>query len=132
MPKSTDIVLKNIALQTEQISFRAPLKFGGRVVTDCVLVNVAADVETRDGRRGSGFGSMPMGNVWAWPGQTVTVDQSLAAMLEFCRRTVAAANAYRECGHPLDITHDLLHEHNSMAAEACRSVAIPDAMPRLA
>ena len=51
----------------EPIEFRTPMKFGGRVMTGFVVVNVAVVAETRDGRRSQGFGSMPMANVWAWP-----------------------------------------------------------------
>ena len=40
-----------------------PIKFGGRVVNEALLLHVSARVETRDGRQGEGFGSMPMGNV---------------------------------------------------------------------
>ncbi len=71
MPKATDIRLVQVSSETEQFDYRAPIKFGGRVVTDVVLLNVTVEVETRDGRRGQGFGSMPMGNVWAWPSQQV-------------------------------------------------------------
>ena len=71
MPKPTDIRLLNVASEIEEIVYRAPIKFGGRVVTDATLLHVTADVETRDGRRGQGFGSMPLGNVWAWPSNNV-------------------------------------------------------------
>ena len=67
MSKPTDIRLAQVTCDQERIQYRTPIKFGGRVVNDAVLFNVTVDVETRDGRRGQGFGSMPMGNVWAWP-----------------------------------------------------------------
>ena len=67
MEKPTDIRLLDLRTETERIAYRAPIKFGGRVVTDAVLLNVILDVETRDGRCGQGFGSMPMGNVVGWP-----------------------------------------------------------------
>ena len=69
MSKSTDISLRQVTSDTEQIKFRVPIKFGGRVMDEAELLNVTVEVETRDGRRGRGFGSMPMGNVWAWPSQ---------------------------------------------------------------
>ena len=75
MSKPTDISLREVTSGTEHIDFRVPIKFGGRVVTDVVLLNVTVEVETRDGRRGRGFGSMPMGNVWAWPSQQVSGRQ---------------------------------------------------------
>ena len=46
MSKATDICLKQVSYSQERIEYRAPIKFGGRVVTDVVLFNVAVDVET--------------------------------------------------------------------------------------
>src|SRR5689334_2652226 len=83
MTKPTDIRITAVRVDTETIAYRSPIKFGGRVVTDAVLANVSLEVETRDVRRGGGFGSMPMGNVWAWPSSVVTAAQSLEAMLAF-------------------------------------------------
>ena len=91
----------------ERIAYRMPIKFGGRVVTDVVLLDVTVDVETSDGRRGVGVGSMPMGNVWAWPSQQVSGPDSLEAMIELGERLAAVANDYAGSGHPLEITHDL-------------------------
>jgi L-alanine-DL-glutamate epimerase-like enolase superfamily enzyme len=132
VPKPTDIRVVELTHQTEQIRFRAPLKFGGRVVTDCVVVNVLAEVETRGGRRGKGLGSMPMGNVWAWPSQSLTPEASLAAMLNFSRLAVEEANRYSGAGHPLEITHELSNSHAALAQQACRDAAVAEAMPRLA
>ena len=78
MPKSTDIRLLQVTSQTERFEYRSPIKFGGRVVSDVVLLHVTADVETRDGRRGRGFGSMPMGKIWGWPSKTTTADATWA------------------------------------------------------
>src|SRR4029079_8522467 len=104
MPKPTDIRITSVKTDSELISYRAPIKFGGRVVTDAVLVNVMMEVETVDGRRGGGFGSMPMGNVWAWPSNVVSAQQSLEAMLAFIHELTGVVTNYRGCGHPLDIT----------------------------
>src|SRR5262245_15773049 len=101
MSKPTDIRILSAALDTERIEYRSPIKFGGRVVTDVVIANVGIDVETRDGRRGRGFGSMPIGNVWAWPSGTgpsmgVTPSQSLAAMKRFAEVAVEQAGKHGE------------------------------------
>ena len=82
MSKPTDIRLKEVSSSTQRIDYRTPIKFGGRVVNDVVLLNVTVEVETEDGRRGTGTGSMPVGNVWAWPSQVVNTDDSLRAMTE--------------------------------------------------
>jgi L-alanine-DL-glutamate epimerase-like enolase superfamily enzyme len=130
--KPTDVRLLNVQADTENYAYRTPIKFGGRVVTDAVILNVTVDVETRDGRRGQGFGSMPMGNVWAWPSQSVSVEESLAAMVALGERLARDANDYRGTGHPLEITHDLSETYPSTADEVTRAAGLAEGMPRLA
>ncbi len=132
MAKQTDIRIVDVSTNTEYIKYRAPIKFGGRVVTDVVLANVTVTAETRDGRRGQGLGSMPMGNVWAWPSQRLSTEQTLNAMIEMSRRTALAAGEYRGIGHPLDITHDLSQSHRSIADEIAHAADLAEPMPRLA
>ena len=131
MSKATDIRLLKVTSETEQFGYRSPIKFGGRVVSDVVLLHVTAEVETRDGRRGQGFGSMPVGNIWGWPSDTVSADDTLAAMVELGRRLARDANDYSGIGHPLEITHDLSGAHQSTADEITAAAKI-DPMPRLA
>ena len=133
MSKPTDIRLTDVKIETERIGYRSPIKFGGRVVTDAVLVNVTIDVETRDGRKGRGFGSMPMGNVWAWPSGAVTPPQSEQAMLRFVEIfATEVVGKYPERGHPLDITRELGGQHAVVANEAVHSLGIAEPMPILA
>jgi L-alanine-DL-glutamate epimerase-like enolase superfamily enzyme len=132
MSKPTDIRILSVRTETERIAYRAPIKFGGRVVTDAELVNVTIEVETKSGRRGSGFGSMPMGNVWAWPSNTVTPAQSLDAMLAFVEQFNNAVGAFRENGHPLDITRALAEQHSAIASAACQKFKLAEPMPKLA
>ena len=130
--KSTDVRIVDVVTDTEYIKYRMPIKFGGRVVTDVVLLNVTMQVETRDGRRGKGFGSMPMGNVWGWPTDKLSTEQTVAAMIDFGRRAANQAGAYKGYGHPLEITHDLAAGHPSIADEVVRAAGLVEAMPRLA
>ena len=132
MSKPTDISLKSVTVEQERIGYRAPIKFGGRVVTDAVLLHVHADVETRDGRRARGFGSMPMSNIWAWPTREVPAEKTLAAMIELGCRLAAEADQYRGQGHPLDITTDLAGTHEATTQDVVRSLGIEEPMPRLA
>jgi L-alanine-DL-glutamate epimerase-like enolase superfamily enzyme len=132
MTKPTDIRLKDVRTDTERIAYRAPIKFGGRVVTDAVLVNIWIEVETKDGRRGGGFGSMPMGNVWAWPSNAVSTAQSLEAMLAFVESSAAAARNYRDFGHPLDITTALAEHHAAISADIQKKLGLAEPMPTLA
>jgi len=132
MSKDTDVRLLAVSAETESFAYRTPMKFGGRVVTDVVLLHVTAEVETRDGRRGSGFGSMPMGNVWAWPSRRLSGESTLAAMIELGQRVVRDANDYAELGHPLEITHDLAQGYRSAADAIISAAGLAEPMPRLA
>jgi L-alanine-DL-glutamate epimerase-like enolase superfamily enzyme len=132
MPKPTDIRLCEATASTRYLKYRAPAKFGGRTVTDVVLFDVEVEAETRDGRRGRGFGSMPMGNIWAWPSQKLSTDQTLAAMIEFGQRMVRHANGYRGDGHSLEITHELTSLEQREADAVAREAALAEPMPRLA
>ena len=132
MSKATDIRLLEVRAETERHAYRTPIKFGGRVVTDAVLLNVTADVETRDGRRGQGFGSMPMGNVWGWPTAKLSVESTLTAMTELGQRLVRAANQHQGIGHPLEITHELSERYQPEADEVTAAAGLAEPMPRLA
>lgn len=132
MAHRTDIRLKEITYQTTEIAYRTPMKFGGRVVTDATLLDVDIEVETADGRCGRGHGSMPLGNVWAWPSREIATESTLAAMVSLGKQLVEQARNYQGSGHPLEITHDLAAGHQVAAAAACRDAGISEAMPRLA
>ena len=69
MTKPTDVRVLDVRTTTQRIDYRSPMKFGGRVVSDVTLLNVEVDVESRNGKFATGVGSMPLGNVWAWPSQ---------------------------------------------------------------
>jgi len=132
MSKPTDISIKQATTSQQRIEYRTPIKFGGRVVNDVVLLNITVDVETRDGRTGQGHGSMPMGNVWAWPSSQVSADQTLAAHIEFGERCVSDANQYTGCAHPLEITHELAQGHAAIAERITSDANLAEPMPRLA
>lgn len=132
MSKATDIRLVEVGVNSESFAYRTPMKFGGRVVTDVVLLHVTATVETRDGRRGEGRGSMPMGNVWAWPSRQVSGGETLDAMICLGQRVAKLADEYPHTGHPLEITHDLAGAYQGAADEITAAACLGQPMPRLA
>jgi L-alanine-DL-glutamate epimerase-like enolase superfamily enzyme len=132
MSKPTDIFLNAVRTSTERIEYRVPMKFGGRVVVDVVLLDVVVDVTTRDGRSARGEGSMPMGNAWAWPSPALAGDRTLEAMIRLGEGLATGAAAYADAGHPLEITHDLAGEYASAAERVVRELQLGEAMPRLA
>ena len=117
MSKPTDLRILQVQTQLEQIDYRTPIKFGGRVVKDVTLLNVLVDVETRDGRTGRGFGSMPVGNAWGWPSQQVEGEQTLTAMIQLGERVACLLADYQDQGHPLEIMHDLAGQYQDLADE---------------
>jgi len=132
MTKATDIRLCEAKSSIQYLKYRAPMKFGGRVVTDVVLLDVEVEAETRDGRRGTGRGSMPMSGVWAWPSRLVAAEKTVAVMVDLGRQLVTEAAQYGDFGHPLEITHDLAQSHAQAAARAVRAAGVAEAIPRLA
>lgn len=132
MAKPTDIRIVDARTQVHHFDYRTPIKFGGRVVTSAVILDVWCEVQTRDGRRGRGLGSMPMSSVWAWPSQTVAASDGEQAMVAFAGQAVQAATRYTEFGHPLDITRALEHDHPAIARDVVAAAGLGESMPRLA
>ena len=129
--KPTDIRIRDITIDTEDWLYRSPIKFGGVALDRGTVLNVHCTVETRTGNLATGFGSMPLGNVWAYPSKTMKYDQTLAAMKAVVGRVHAITLAYREYGHPIDITHALEPAYHRAAAEEAKRLATPDPIPPL-
>src|SRR6266446_6517485 len=115
--KSTDIRVDDVSYTFEDFRYRTPIKFGGVASDRVTILNVQCAVRTRDGKRARGFGSMPMGNIWAFPSKTLGYDQTLAAMKAVVERVAAIARACPEFGHPIDLTWALEHEYIQAATE---------------
>ncbi|MCE9561647.1 MAG: hypothetical protein K8U57_06290 [Planctomycetes bacterium] len=103
--KSTDITIRDVSVSFEDYRYRTPIKFGGVALDRVTILNVWMEVETASGKVGKGFGSMPLGNVWAWPTRALTYDQTLTAMQTFAGTTAGLYSGCKLSGHPIDITH---------------------------
>lgn len=132
MAKSTDIRLVDVSMDTEEYTYRTPIKFGGRVGTSVTIANVHAVVETRKGHRGTGFGSMPVGNIWGWPSDAVSPADTEKAMAGLTAELTARANDYFGTGHPLEITHELSSIYESTADAVTARMGLAEKMPKLA
>lgn len=132
MSKSADIRIVEAVCQFEPVLFRAPLKFGGRIIEHADLINVEVTVESRSGGRARGLGSMPVGNVWAWPSQTVTPEQSAEAMKQFAQEVVELANGYPDFGDPIDIVYQLAGEYDHLGRTLPQKLRLGEEMPELA
>ncbi|MEK6262401.1 MAG: mandelate racemase/muconate lactonizing enzyme family protein [Planctomycetota bacterium] len=133
MAKATDIRIRNAACAFEAVTFRTPLKFGGRIISKSFLMNVDVEVESRDGKRhASGFGSMPVGNIWAWPTNKVSDDQTESAMKQFAEEVIELANGCSEYGHPVALSYHLSAEYEHLGKLLANKLKLPEPIPKLA
>jgi hypothetical protein len=130
-PKPTDIRIDEVVHDYEDYVYRAPYKFGGRIVDRTTLLNVRCRVTTRNGQTAWGFASMTMGNMWAFPSATMTYDTTLEAMKALAARIARMAGDCPEIGHPLDIAHVLEPECLKAAAEVSAERKLTDPIPKL-
>jgi len=132
MPISSDVIIQDVEVSSESIDYRTPMKFGGRVVTEATLLNVRVTVETVSGHVAQGFGSMPMGNVWAWPTDEIENAITLKSMLEFGQFFADHVQAKADAAHPLQHMRDC-HPYLEKTAESIRlDLVLPHAIPVLA
>lgn len=130
--KSTDIRILDVEVRFEPVSFRAPLKFGGRVVDHTYLINASVKVETRNGSHARGYGSMPVGNVWAWPSAQVEPPASESAMKAYATRFGELFGSYPEFAHPLEIQFQVGAEFYHQARKVADELNLPEPLPELA
>ncbi len=131
MPKSTDIQILDVNYDLLEYQYRTPLKFGGVPTERCVLFNVRVQVQTHDGKEAEGLGSMPLGNVWAFPPRYVPFDQSLEAMKRLSDLLVQATRECNLCAHPIDLSEALEPEFLRIAAELSEQMQLATPIPKL-
>jgi len=130
--KPTDIRIRELRYETEDFLYRSPIKFGGVALDRATVLNVHCLVETRSGKTARGFGSMPMGNVWAYPSKKMGYEQTLTALQAMVERVQRITADHLEFGHPIDITHALEPLYHQAAADETQRLALPDPIPPLA
>ena len=83
--RPTDVRILSVDHQFEEFTYRAPYMFGGRSVDRVTLLNVTCRLRTGDGKESSGFGSMTLGNAWAFP--AASQEAGLGAMRALAGQT---------------------------------------------
>ena len=130
--KSRDVIIRDIAFDFEDFRYRSPYAFGGESVERTTLLNVHITVEAAKGRLAKGFGSMPLGNVWAYPSRTLAYGQTMGAMKALATRIARITHQYTEQGHPIAINRELEKEYIKTAAELSQEPGIDQPIPKLA
>lgn len=129
--KATDIRIEEMAHSYEDFLYRTPIKFGGVACDRVTILNVECHVRTRAGKSARGFGSMPLGNVWAFPSRVLDYDATLGAMKALVERIERIAGSCSEIGHPIDLGCLLEPEYERAAADATRDLRLAEPIPRL-
>ena len=105
--RTTDIRVKEVRHSYQDFRYRTPLKFGGQSLDRVTLLNVEMVVETGRGVVATGYGSMPLGNVWAWPSKELSYEQTLHLMRLAADEGMYAGYLHTLGGHPIEITNKL-------------------------
>jgi L-alanine-DL-glutamate epimerase-like enolase superfamily enzyme len=130
--RSTDVRVHDISHGYEEFHYRTPIKFGGVALDRATILNVTCAVQTAGGRAVKGFGSMPLGNVWAFPSKLLSYDATLSAMKALVERIAAITRDYKESQHPIDINFALEPDYLKAAAEVTHQLGLPEPIPTLA
>ncbi len=125
------IRIEKIEIAFEEFRYRAPYKFGGVAVDRVTLLNVTSHVSTPDGKSVTGFGSMPMGNVWSFPSKEMPYPTTLGAMKALAERIAKITGQFRETAHPVEINFQLEPEYLKAAAEVSSELKLASPVPKL-
>ena len=126
LPRPTDIRIIDVQWRYQEVAYRTPYKFGGVPVDRATLLHTLITVRGRDGRTASGTGSMPLGNVWAFPSQTLPPAATLQLMRRLADRLGELLRHFQDFGHPIELYHRLLPSFLDQAR------AVSPLLPKLA
>jgi L-alanine-DL-glutamate epimerase-like enolase superfamily enzyme len=132
MSHKNDIRIIDASIEFESVPYRTPLKFGGQVVENALIANVQVVVADHQGKEETGYGSMPLGNAWAWPSKKLTGDQTLSLMQKFAEEVVLIGSRDPEFGHPVSISYHLSGEYFHMGKTLSQKNGFEESIPELA
>lgn len=116
----------------EDYLYRTPIKFGGVALDRVTLLNARCVIEDASGRTARGFGSMPLGNIWAYPSRVMPYETTLGAMRELAARIRGITEEYDGAGHPVDINVALEPVYLKAADEVSAQLKLAEPVPKLA
>ncbi len=128
---SSDIRIDDVSYGYEEFRYRIPYKFAGKEVDRATILNVRCVAHAPNGRSAHGFGSMPLGNVWSFPSERMSYDQTLGAMKALAERVRNITADFKETGHPIDINVALEPEYLKAAAEVSHRLQLEEPIPKL-
>ena len=96
------------------------------------LINVEMTVENERGDRATGFGSMPVGHIWAWPSGAVEPGDAEKAMMDFSERALKLFGLIPESGHPLHLVFYVSAEYHHLGKTVSETLKLAEPVPPLA
>jgi len=130
-PRSTDIRIDEVTTDYVSYHYRVPIKFGGVVTDHATLVNVNCVVSSKRGKSAKGFGSMPLGNAWAFPSRQVSHADTLEAMKRLSERIAKISGRCQDYGHPIDLDYALQPLYLNAAEEVTKEMHLAEPVPKL-
>jgi L-alanine-DL-glutamate epimerase-like enolase superfamily enzyme len=127
--RPSDVRIVDVTHGFEEFRYRTPYQFGGRSVDRVTLLNVNCRVRTGDGKEARGFGSMTLGNAWAFP--AAPQEAGLGAMRALAGECRAQTAACDDTGHPIDLFRVLEPAFLRAAADLSRALALTTPIPKL-
>jgi L-alanine-DL-glutamate epimerase-like enolase superfamily enzyme len=127
--RPTDIRIVEVRHQFEEFKYRMPYQFGGRTVDRVTILNVDCRVRTRAGKESWGFGSMTLGNAWAFP--AASQDAGLGAMKALSDELRTVTADCDDSGHPIDLFRALEPSYVRAAARLSKARALATPIPKL-
>ncbi len=129
MSRPTDARIVEVNHQFEEFKYRAPYQFGGRTVDRVTLLNVSCRVRTGAGKEAWGFGSMTLGNAWAFP--AASQESGLGAMKALAGEVRGLTAACDDTGHPIDLFRVLEPAYLRAADALSRTLGLTAQIPKL-
>jgi len=127
----SDIRVDQVRLSFQEFRYRSPYKFGGVPVDRATIANVTCRVTTRNGRQAFGHGSMPLGNVWAFPSSEMPYETTLNAMVRLAEKIAKILNDFNESGHPVELHQILDGEYLRAASAVSAELGLKSPIPPL-
>jgi L-alanine-DL-glutamate epimerase-like enolase superfamily enzyme len=131
MSRATDIRVTAVETSYQDFHYRAPIKFGGVAIDRATLLDVRCEVETAGGKLARGFGSMSLGNVWAFPSRVLSYDTTLSAMKDLAGSIADLTRQCKESGHPIDLGRALEPAFLEAGRAVTRERRLAEPMPHL-
>lgn len=128
----SDIRVLNVETFFTKERARTPLKFGGVVMAEALLLRCRAVVENKRGNVADGWGGIFLADFWAWPSSIVEHPVREEAMRKVCIEYAKAVAQFNRYAHPIDIFLETEDELKLIAKRVSREMNLPEEMPFLA